>query len=89
MLPPRTLQEAYAQGPVVALGGGLSLMSKVTNWELYRAVQFSIEEQLLSRNVERFSGGLVFKAHRLVNHSTLGPRVIKKKKNVTRYLART
>jgi len=30
--------------------------------------------------VNRFRGGLVFKAHRLVYHSTLGSRVIKKKK---------
>jgi len=29
----------------------------------------------------RFRGGLVFKAHRLLHHSTLGLRVIKKKKN--------
>ena len=29
--------------------------------------------------VKRFRGGLVFKAHRLVYHSTLGLRVIKKK----------
>jgi len=36
--------------------------------------------QLLSRNVKRFRGGLVCKAHRLVYHSTLGWRVIKKKK---------
>ena len=28
----------------------------------------------------RFRGGLVFKAHRLLYHSTLGSRVIKKKK---------
>jgi len=32
--------------------------------------------------VKRFRGGLVFKAHRLVYHSTLGWRVIKKKKKV-------
>ena len=32
------------------------------------------------RNVNRFRGGLVFKAHRLVYHSTLGLRVINKKK---------
>jgi len=30
------------------------------------------------RNVKRFRGGLVFKAHRLVHYSTLGLRVIKK-----------
>jgi len=39
-----------------------------------------IEEQLLRRNVKRFRGGLVFKAHRLVYHSTIGSRVTKKKK---------
>ena len=37
-------------------------------------------EQLLRRNVKRFRGGLVPKAHRLLYHSTLGLRVIKKKK---------
>jgi len=35
---------------------------------------------LLSRNVKRFRGGLVFKAHRRLHHSTLGWRVIKKKR---------
>ena len=30
--------------------------------------------------MKRFRGGLVFKAHKLVYHSTLGLRVIKKKK---------
>jgi len=30
--------------------------------------------------VKRFRGGLVFKAHRLLYHSTLGLRVLKKKK---------
>ena len=30
--------------------------------------------------MKRFRGGLVFKAHRLLYHSTLGSRVIKKKK---------
>ena len=37
-------------------------------------------EQPLGRHVQRFRGGLVFKAHRLLYHSTLGSRVIKKKK---------
>jgi len=37
-------------------------------------------EQLLYRNVQRFRGGLVVQAHRRVYHSTLGLRVIKKKK---------
>jgi len=32
------------------------------------------------RNVKRFRGGLVFEAHRLLYHSTLGLRAIKKRK---------
>ena len=35
---------------------------------------------LLDRNVQWFRGVLVFKAHRLLHHSTLGVRVIEKKK---------
>jgi len=42
--------------------------------------QLSIQEQLLHRNVQRIRGGLVSKAHRLLYYSTLGLRVIKKKK---------
>jgi len=41
---------------------------------------------VLHRNVKRFRGGLVFKAHRLLYHSTLGSRVVKKKKKVMREL---
>jgi len=37
-------------------------------------------EQLLGRNVQWFRGGLVFKAHRLLYRSTLGLRVIKKRR---------
>ena len=39
---------------------------------------------MLSRNVERFRGGLAFKALRLLHHSTLGSRVIKKKEKKRR-----
>ena len=38
-------------------------------------------EQLLSRNVERFREGLVFKAHRFLCHSTPGSRVINDKED--------
>ena len=41
-----------------------------------------IQEQLFYRNVKRFRGGLVFKAYRLLYHSTLGLRVIKKNHQV-------
>jgi len=36
------------------------------------------------QEVQRFRGGLVFKAHRPVYHSTLGLRVMKKKKRSRR-----
>jgi len=38
------------------------------------------DAHLLHSNVKRFQGGLVFKAHRWLYHSTLGSREIKKKK---------
>ena len=34
-------------------------------------MQFSIQEQLLYRNVQRFRGGLVFKAHMILYYSRL------------------
>ena len=43
-----------------------------------RGDQLSIPEQLLRRNMKWFRGGLVFKAHISLYHSTLGSRVIKK-----------
>ena len=39
-------------------------------------------EGLGFRNVKRFRGGLVFKAHRLLYRSTLGLGVIKKKRHL-------
>ena len=44
----------------------------------------TVSHPALSRNVKRFRGGLVFKAHRLLYHSTLGSRVIKTKKMMKR-----
>ena len=41
------------------------------------------QEQLVDINVQRFQGGLEFQAHRLVNHSTLGSRVIKRRRAAT------
>ena len=38
-----------------------------------------MKKHLHYRNVQRFRGELVFKAHRLLYHSTLGLRVTKKK----------
>ena len=39
---------------------------------------------MLYRNVQRFRGGLVFKAHGLLYHSTLGLRAIKKREEEVR-----
>ena len=39
-------------------------------------------DQLLRRNVKRFRGELVFKAHRLLNRSTLGLKVVKTKEKM-------
>jgi len=39
-----------------------------------------VQGKVLYRNVKRFRDGLVFKAHRLLYHSHLGLRVIKKKR---------
>jgi len=63
---------------------GKALGSWLHPVKLYKV--FSIKEQLLRRNVKRFRGGLVFKAHRLVYHPTLGWRVIKKKKKIYKVL---
>ena len=49
---------------------------------------FSIQDQVLSRNVERFRGGLVSKAHRLLYDSTLGSRVIMEKRDAAPARAR-
>ena len=37
--------------------------------------------------MERFRGGLVFKAHRLLNHSTLGSKAIKKEEGTQKHKA--
>jgi len=47
---------------------------------MYSSVLVHTVQLDCSGNVKRFRGGLVFKAHRLVYHSTLGVRVIMKKK---------
>jgi hypothetical protein len=41
-----------------------------------------MQQQLLYRNVQWFPGGLVFQAHRLSYHSSLGLRLIKKRSRV-------
>jgi len=43
-------------------------------------LQAGVLQQLFRRNVERFRGGLVVKAHRLLYHATLRLRVINKQK---------
>jgi len=49
--------------------------------QLYLLQTLSLDHNLLSGNVHPKPQGLVCKAHRLVYHSTLGWRVMKKKRN--------
>jgi len=51
-------------------------LPRLSAWHVHRGGQ----TQLLRRKVNRFRGGLVFETHRLLYHSTLGLRVMKKKK---------
>ena len=54
-------------------------------WEFESPFPGSLGDEVapgqMDLNKELFRGGLLFKAHRLLYHSTLGLRVIKKKKN--------
>ena len=61
-------------------GGGVGVKNAVQETRALCPIPAGegIQEQLLRRNVRR--GGLVFKAHRLVKHSTLGLSIIKKMK---------
>jgi len=63
-------------------GGGQAPSRRSTPlpWEREReTVRQRDRESLKYQNVQRFRGGLVSKAHRLLYDSTLGSRVIKKK----------
>ena len=44
-----------------------------------------VARQVLRQSMKRFHGGLVVEAHRLLYHSTLGSRVLIKKKKVQRF----
>jgi len=50
------------------------------SWRTSDVQRWGRRDSPRGRNVQRFRGGLVFKAHRLLYHATLGSRVIKKKK---------
>ena len=63
-------------------GGGQRRHQGVGGWaSVTRAprIVHSISEQRIDRNAQRFQGGFIFEAHRLLYHSTLGLRVTKKK----------
>jgi len=63
----------------VVLGGGGVSYERGTP-----AAHLGMQELDMSRMdlVQWFRGGLVFKAHKLLYHSTLGLRVVKKKKHL-------
>jgi len=51
---------------------------------LFSQIPESADQPESCGNVQWFRGGLVFKAHRLLHHSTLGLRLIKMKRRITR-----
>jgi len=55
------------------------MVNDETLLDLLAAFPRRAAEHLLARNAQRFRGGLVFKVHRRLQHSTLGFRMIKKK----------
>ena len=82
---------SYDRGTPVTLHIACSLMTAAAIYMLRLEPQLQINAatathahqtltQLLRRNVKRFRGGFVFKAHRIWHHSSLGLGVIKKKK---------
>ena len=76
------LKEMYQ---MITLGGDAELELVDSLDPFSEGIVFSV---LLGRNVERFRGGLVFKAHRLLYHSTLGSKVRKKREGLPRLVSR-
>ena len=65
---------SYERGtPVLGQSGFLAA-------EMVSSAQDLQDHHVVLRDVQWFRGGLVFKAHRLLYHSTLGLRVIKKRR---------
>ena len=64
--------------------GGAFLMSEVPLYEGFVDPSFSLVHRFLTTHVKRVRGGLVFKAHSLLYHLTLGVRVIKTKRRLSR-----
>jgi len=56
-----------------------------TSITAFRFGDWNLRTQPLHRNVQRFRDGIVFKAYKLLYHSTLGLGVIKKKKRSLRF----
>ena len=66
-----------------AVRGGALLVHLVQQLRVVCLRRLPAHTPLLSRNVERFRGGLVSKAHRFLHHWDLSLREIKKKTHAT------
>ena len=73
---PQTSKGASGRGHA---GDAINLRKGGVELQLLSLIQLQWRN-LIHKNVERFRGGLVFKADRLVYHSILGLRIIKKKR---------
>ena len=59
---------------------GVGCGSRVEGSRIASAARPQFKNNYFTESLQRFRGGLIFKAHRLVYHSTLGWRVIKKRR---------
>ena len=81
--PARLLPVAFAdEFQVDMLGVRYKSVNFGKEASLIAHIRLGISEQLLRRNVNRFRCGFVSQTHRLLHHSILGSRVIKKKRRL-------
>ena len=66
----------------VSEGGAVQALAVRVSGVPAVAMEVVDSRKLRRRNVKRFRGGLVFKAHRLLYHSTPGSRVRKEKRSL-------
>jgi len=76
----RGVADGLSRGCVLGSRAGFGFGRR--DWALGLGLGLGVGRRNGRRNVKRFRGGLVFKAYRLLYHSTLGSRVIKKKKSL-------
>jgi len=97
------LQFTQLKAPLVTFGGPNRVGWRIENSSIFNPKSIKnmkqpsslqqngadLVEQLLHKIMQRFRGGLVFNAHRLLYHSTVGLREKKKKKKISSFFFET